>query len=89
MKNCKEKADVNEPPSLPSSSSSSSLFYYHSSSNSDSQKKRNKSPLLKLYVKFELAKYDGEMNPEKLDNWIKQLEVYCRIHNIVDESTNI
>lgn len=24
------------------------------------------------------------MNPEKLDNWIKQLEVYCSIQNIVD-----
>ena len=44
---------------------------------------------LKLDVKFEFPIYDGEMNPEKLDNWIKQFEVYCRIQNVVDESTKI
>jgi len=31
--------------------------------------------------------YDGEMNPEKLQNWIKQLEVYCRIQKVVDDYT--
>jgi len=40
---------------------------------------------LKLYVKFEFSINDGEMNPKKLDNWIKQLEVYYRIQNVVDE----
>ena len=44
---------------------------------------------MKLDVKFELPIYDGEMNLEKLDNWIKQLEVYCRIQNIYDEKTKI
>ena len=44
---------------------------------------------MKLDVKFELPIYDGEMNPENLDNWIKQLEVYCRIHKISDERTKI
>ena len=44
---------------------------------------------MNLDVKFELPIYDGEMNPEKLDNWIKKLEVYCRIQNVVDESTKI
>jgi hypothetical protein len=28
-------------------------------------------PLLKLDVKFELPIYDGEVNAEKLDNWIR------------------
>lgn len=42
-----------------------------------------------LDVNFELALYDGEMNLERLDNWIKQLEVYCRIQNIVDDFVKI
>ena len=79
----KEKYDGNEP-SSPPYLSSSSLFSYHSSSDSDSQKKPNKTHFLKLDVKFALPTYDSEMNPEKLDNWIQQLEVYCRIQNIVD-----
>ena len=36
-------------------------------------------PYFKLDVKFELPIYDRELNAEKLDNWIKQLEVYCRV----------
>ncbi len=44
---------------------------------------------MKLDVKFELPIYDGEMNPKKLDNWIKQLEVYCHIQNISDDKMKI
>ena len=29
------------------------------------------------------------MNPEKLHNWIKQLEVYCRIQKIFDDKMKI
>lgn len=29
------------------------------------------------------------MNPEKLDNWIKKLELYYRIQNISDDKTKI
>ena len=29
------------------------------------------SPLLKLDVKFELPMYNGELDAEKLDNWLK------------------
>ena len=36
-------------------------------------------PQLKLDIKFELPIYNGEINAEKLDNWIHQIEVYCRI----------
>jgi hypothetical protein len=45
--------------------------------------------LLKLDVKFQLPTYDGELDAKKLDNWVRQLEVYCRIQNIVDEETKI
>ena len=45
-------------------------------------------PLLKLCVKFQLPTYDGELDAEKLDNWVRQLEVYCRIQKIVDDETS-
>jgi hypothetical protein len=43
--------------------------------------------LLKLDVKFELPIYDGEVNVEKLDNWITQMEVYFSVKQIEDEAT--
>jgi hypothetical protein len=46
-------------------------------------------PLLKLDVKFELPMYDGEVNAERLDNWVKQMEVYCSVQQIKDEATQI
>ena len=33
--------------------------------------------------------YNGEVNLEKLDNWIRQLEVYCRIQNLQEDDINI
>jgi hypothetical protein len=45
--------------------------------------------LLKLDVKFQLPTYDVELDAEKLDNWVRQLEVYCRIQRIVDDETKI
>ena len=46
-------------------------------------------PLLKLDVNFQLPTYDGKLDVEKIDNWVRQLEVYCRIQRIVDDETNI
>ena len=65
----KGKAKANRPPSPPSSPSSSS--YSFSSVESETEKKPKKTPLLKLDVKFQLPVYDGEMNPENMDKWIK------------------
>jgi hypothetical protein len=66
------------PPSSPSTSSSSS-----SSSKSTARKHvhkhKNEIPLLKLDVKFELPMYDGEVNAKRLDNWVRQMEVYCSV----------
>jgi hypothetical protein len=45
--------------------------------------------LLKIDVKFELPMYDGEVNAERLDNWNKQMEVYCSVKQIKDEATQI
>jgi hypothetical protein len=36
-----------------------------------------------------LPLYNGEVNAEKLDNWIRQIEVYSRIQNIQDDETKI
>ena len=39
---------------------------------------------MKLDVKFDLPMYNREINVEKLDNCIKQIELYCRVEKIVD-----
>jgi len=39
--------------------------------------------LLKLDVKFDFPIYDGDLNAKKLDNWVKQIEVYCKVQKIV------
>ena len=75
-------------PSSPSSSSSStstSSLVHHS----HKVKNTVKNPFLKLDVKFQLPMFDGEVNAEKLDNWIRQLEVYLRIQNFHDDETKI
>ena len=33
--------------------------------------------------------FNGEVNAEKLDNWIRQLEVYLKIQNLQDDDTKI
>ena len=33
--------------------------------------------------------YNGEVNAENLENWVNQLEVYCRIQNLQDDDTKI
>jgi len=80
------------PPSSPSSSSSTSNSRSHSTTHTI-QKKTHKHkfdmPLLNIDVNFELPLYDGELNVEKLDNSIRQIEVYCRIEKIIDEETMI
>ena len=78
-----------EPPS-PSSSSSSFEGSKNSSHKKNlSQKFGHNLPLLKFDVKFELSIYEGELNAKKLDNKIKQIEVYCRVQKIMDEAANI
>jgi hypothetical protein len=73
--------DPPEPPSSPSSYSSSSSEHSHHSHHS-SHKSYFKKPLLNLDVKFSLPMFNGDVNPEKLDNWIRHAEVYCRVQQI-------
>ena len=72
------------PPSPPLSPSSSS-----SSHKESPEKKKKKFSLIKLDVKFDLPVYDGELNAENLDNWIRQTYVYCRVQNIDSERRKI
>jgi hypothetical protein len=76
------------PPSYP--------YYYSSSSTSStsnarkhSHKHKSDMPLLKLDVKFVLPMYDGEVNAEKLDNSVRQMEVYFNVQQIKYEATKI
>lgn len=62
------------PPSPPSSPPSSPP---------PSPKGHAKSHFLKLDVKFELPTYNGEVNAEKLNNLVHQIEFYCRIQRLV------
>ena len=61
--------DPPEPLSSPSSSSSSSSEHSHHSHHSN-HRASFKKPLLKLDVNFVLPMFNGDANPEKLDNWI-------------------
>jgi hypothetical protein len=76
------------PPSPPSSSSSTSSQPLPNSPRGHG-KIPPQIPLLNLDIKFELPMYNGEVNAEKLDNWIRQIEVYCRIQRIQDNETKI
>ena len=67
------------PPSSPPSSPSSSSTSTPSQAPSHSPNGHGKTPFLKLDIKFELPVYNGEVNGEKLDNWVRRLELYCNI----------
>jgi hypothetical protein len=58
------------PPSPPSSSSSSTSSRPLPNSPNGHGKTPSQIPLLKLDIKFKLLMYNGEVNAEKLDNWI-------------------
>jgi hypothetical protein len=77
------------PPSPPPSSSSSTSSIPLPNSPKGHGKTPSQIPLLKLDIKFELPMYNGEVNAEKLDNWIHHIEVYCRIQKIQDDETKI
>jgi hypothetical protein len=80
--------DASPPPSPPPSSSSSSSTSSKHLPNGHG-KTPSQIPSLKLDIKFELPLYNGEVNAEKLDNWIRQIEVYSRIQKIQDDETKI
>jgi hypothetical protein len=55
------------------------------SSHKDSFKK----PLLKIDVKFSLPMFNGDVNLEKIDNWIRQVEVYFYVQQIDEEEVKV
>jgi len=54
-----------------------------------SPENKKKISLIKLDVKFDLSIYDGELNAEKLDNWIRHIDVYCRVQSIDSDKSKI
>ena len=44
---------------------------------------------MKLDIKFDFPTYNGELNAENLDNWIRQIEVYCKIQKLADDKAKI
>ena len=75
-----------EPPPSPSASEGSTSSHHHNCRNS---KDASKKPFFKLDVKFDLPMFNGESNTKKLNNWIRQIEVYCRIQPIVKDEAKI
>lgn len=65
-----------EPPSSPSMSESSYSSHHHNHRNS---RDASKKPFSKLDFKFYLPMFNCESNAEKINNWIRQIEIYCRI----------
>jgi hypothetical protein len=61
---------LSSPPSSPPASPSSSSSSSKSNAKKHVHKHKNEMPLVKLDVKFELPIYDGEVNAERLDNWV-------------------
>ena len=45
--------------------------------------------MVNLDVKFDLPMFKRELRVEKLDNWIRKIEVYCRIHKFVGDEEKI
>jgi hypothetical protein len=80
--------DPPEPPYSPSSSISSCSHHSHHSHHFI-HKTSFKKPLLKLDVKFSLPMFNGDVNPKNLDNWIQQVEVYCRVQRIDEEEVKL
>ena len=93
----KEKADNNAlgkggypyEPSSPSSSSSQRSSAASSNPKKQHEKDKSDLPYLKLDIKFDLPTYNGEVNAEKIDDWIRKIEVYYKIHKLVDDKSKI
>jgi len=75
-----------EPPPSPSTSESSSSSHHHHHRNS---RDASKKPFFKLDVKFDLPMFNGESNAKKLNNWIRQIEIYYRIQQIEEDKAKI
>ena len=88
-----------DPPKTPpspsySSSSSSSYDTISSSTSTDAHKKHFDNsdmniPLLKLEIKYNFPMSNGEVNAEKLDYWVRKIEVYCRIQKLEGDEAKI
>ena len=81
--------DPSEPSSPSSYSSSQRSSVVSATPKKQPEKAKSDLPYLKLNVKFELPTYNGELNAKKLDDWIKKIEVYCKIQKLADDKEKI
>ena len=81
----KKEGGGEEPPKTPPSSPSYLDGSLHSLFEKQKWKIDFNVPQLNLDIKFE----NGELNLEKLDNWICQIEVYYRIQNFTEDNIKI
>jgi len=65
------------------------LCHHSHHSHHSSHKASFKKHLLKLEVKFVVPLFNGDANPENLDNWIRQVEVYFRVQHIDKEDVKL
>ena len=91
MRKVKKKGCGEEPPNSPTYYFSyiHGSLYLHSPFEKKKEKNDLNVPQLKLDIKFELPMYNGELNAEQLDNWICQIEVYCRIQKFTKDDIKI
>jgi len=54
----------------------------------DSSSSSNRVPF-KVEAKVEILTFEGEVDAEKVKNWLKQLEVYFQIHGVVNDVDKI
>eukprot|EP00253_Pinus_taeda_P027882 PITA_27882 len=78
--------DGEDPPPSPSGSEGSSSSHHHNQRNT---RDASKKPFFKLDVQFYLPVFNGESNVEKLKNWIRKIEVYYRIQQIIEDEVKI
>ena len=67
------------PPSSPPSSPSSSSTTNPSQTPPQTPKHHGKALFFKPAITFYLPIYNGEVNVDRLESWVRQLEVSCRI----------
>ena len=87
----KKEVGGEEPPKSPPSSPTyvDGSFSLHSPFGKQKGKIDLNVPQLKPDIKFELRMNNGELNAEKMDNWICQIKVYYRIQKFTEDNIKI
>ena len=87
LQELKQKSNGKEPesfPEVPKKEPNSSKTDWKGifATNEDTPPPKNP---FRVEAKVEIKPYDGEMNPEKLNNWLRQIEVYFSCYSFSDK----